>query len=95
MQHWQAVFPDSILQLDYETVVSNPEDSGRRLLEFAGLDWNPDVLSPEKNPRPVQTASGWQVREPINQSAVQRWKHYAQHLEGVQEILTQHGILLD
>ena len=95
MQHWQKVFPESVMQLDYESLVSNPENSSRELLEFAGLEWNPDVLSPEKNPRPVQTASGWQVRQPISQGAVQRWKHYAQHLEQVRELLTQLGVPLE
>jgi hypothetical protein len=46
------------------------------MVAFAGLDWTPDFLTPEQSARSVRTASQWQVRQPIYQTSVARWKRY-------------------
>jgi hypothetical protein len=35
----------------------------------------------------VRTASVWQVREPVNDRSVGRWRHYAALLDGVVRML--------
>lgn len=76
MENWKQALDMPILDVSYERLVANPDDEARRLVDFAGLDWNDACLSPEKASRSVLTASQWQVRQPINAASVARWKRY-------------------
>lgn len=80
MTHWRAVLPLEIYDLDYETLVSDPEPETRRLLTFCGLDWEPGCAAAHRTQRSVRTASRWQVRQPIYNSSVARWRRYERHL---------------
>ncbi|HEX2668266.1 MAG TPA: sulfotransferase, partial [Gammaproteobacteria bacterium] len=45
MDHWRAVLPPGrILDVDYESVVAEPEREVRRMLEFCGLPFEPGCL---------------------------------------------------
>lgn len=82
MDHWRAVLPaESFIQVRYEDVVANIESEARRLISFVGLDWNAACLDFHRNPRAVNTASVAQVREPISDESVGRWRRYALHLQ--------------
>jgi RNA polymerase sigma factor (TIGR02999 family) len=48
----------------------------RRLVAWCGLEWEPACLAFHQNRRPVRTASMTQVRQPIYQKSVARWKNY-------------------
>lgn len=75
--HWRRVIPsERLLDVDYEGVVAEPEATVRRLISFAGLDWNAACLRPEENRDAVRTASSWQARQPIYTTSVDRWRHY-------------------
>jgi len=89
MTHWQTCFKDKIVNLQYETLVADPEPSIRQLLEFCGLDWEPSCLAHHDTPRPVATASKYQVRQPVYASSVQRWKRYENHLQTLLAVLNQ------
>ncbi len=92
MAHWKAVFPDSFFELDYEAIVANPESTVRELSTFLGVDFEPASLEFYKSKSAVSTASAMQVREPLYSSAVDRWKHYGDHLAPVFEVLSGKGI---
>lgn len=92
MERWQADHGDAILELRYEGLVDDPAAQARRLLEHCGLEWSEVVLNPERNPRPVNTASGWQVKRPIYSSAVGRWEHYRPYLGRVLERLSHEKV---
>jgi hypothetical protein len=47
---------------------------------WCGLEWEPACLAFHQNRRPVRTASVTQVRQPIYQQSVARWKHYEKSL---------------
>lgn len=85
MHHWQQVFPGEILEIRYEDVVDQPEASARRLLDYLGVDWEPQVLQFEELERPVRTASVWQVRQPLYATSKARWQRYRQHLKPLLE----------
>lgn len=87
MTHWQSLYGDDILTVDYDALVANPEPVIRELLEFLGLDWDEDCLDFSRGERAVRTASVWQVREPLYQRASGRWRNYARQLERVQALL--------
>jgi hypothetical protein len=81
MQHWHRVLPaGSILDVRYEDVVANLKKQARRIIEHCGLPWDERCLSFHETDRPVRTASATQVRQPIYQSAVGRWRSYQEHL---------------
>ena len=45
MQHWRAVLPLKILEVDYEEIVGNQEHASRRMIEFVGLEWDDECLA--------------------------------------------------
>ncbi len=88
MQHWRSVVPAEYLyEIDYEQLVTQPEVTIRRLIEFCGLDWDDGCLRPEANRRTVRTASLWQVRQPIFRGSIGRWRHYEPWLDALRELL--------
>ncbi len=87
MSHWRAVLPKPMLEVPYEGLVADPEPWCRRLLEYCGLPWDERVLRFFATERAVQTASFWQVRQPIYSSSVGRWRHYRTQLCSLFEAL--------
>jgi hypothetical protein len=81
MAHWLDALPLRILDISYERLVADLEGESRRLIDFLGLDWQARCLTFYKVQRTVQTASSWQVRQPLYASSVRRWRHYERHLE--------------
>ncbi|HXC91336.1 MAG TPA: sulfotransferase [Stellaceae bacterium] len=89
MDHWRAVLPpDRLIDIEYEALVSDRESVTRRLVEFAGLEWDDACLSPEHNRRPVATASLWQVRQPVYATSVGRWRNYQPWLGELRQLLS-------
>ena len=81
MQHWHKVLPrDRILTVRYESLVGDFEAEARRMLAFLDLKWDRSVLRFHEAPRAVATASIAQVRKPVGQGRVGRWRRYARHL---------------
>ncbi|WP_432464643.1 sulfotransferase [Agarivorans sp. QJM3NY_33] len=80
MHHWQQVFPGQILEINYEDVVEDTEAMARKMLDYIGVDWEPQVLNFNQLDRPVKTASVWQVRQPIYKTSQAKWRRYVDHL---------------
>lgn len=82
MRHWQAVSPLPILEMDYEAMVADTENQSRRLIDFVGMPWDDACLSFHSSGRAVQTLSRWQVRQPVHNRSVGRWRNYSQWFDG-------------
>jgi hypothetical protein len=81
MAHWHRVLPPRrILDVRYEDVVADLEGQARRILAHCGLEWDARCLAFCQTERPVRTASATQVRQPIYNSSVGRWRVYAEFL---------------
>jgi tetratricopeptide (TPR) repeat protein len=80
MRHWDAVFPGAIFQLEYEQLIREQEATSRALIAGCGLDWDDRCLDFHATDRTIQTASYLQVRRPIYDDSIARWRHYEQHL---------------
>ena len=80
MAHWHQVFPNQILEINYESIVDDFETSARKLLSYIEVDWDSNVLQFNQLQRPIKTASVWQVRQPVYKSSKARWKHYQKFL---------------
>jgi Flp pilus assembly protein TadD len=85
MAYWLKTLSIPILEVQYEELVDNQEEMTREIIEFLGLDWDDACLNFHKTERLVQTASAWQVRQPINKKAVQRWRKYEPWLGELRE----------
>ncbi len=81
MSHWKNLFGNRILDIDYEYIVKNQKDASAMLLKHIDLPWNDKVLEYYNKKSLVKTASIWQVRQPIYNTSVNRWKNYEKHLE--------------
>lgn len=87
MRHWQAALPLPILESNYEELVGDFEPRARRIIQFIGLDWDPACLAFHQSDRGVQTPSRWQVKQPIHNRSVGRWRHYAAHMAPLERAL--------
>jgi len=81
MCHWKTVLSDEILEVSYESLVTNPELVTKKMLEFCELPWEGQCLDFHKTVRQVTTASAVQVRQPIYKTAVKRWQQFEAHLQ--------------
>lgn len=87
MAHWKALYPDDILDFDYDAFVREPREQTARLLAFLGLARSEECLAFHRRTNLVKTASVWQVREPLYRRASGRWRNYAAQLEPVRQAL--------
>ncbi len=92
MAFWHEFFPGRILDVHYELLVEQPEDEIRRILDFCDLDWEVNCLNFHKNKTVVDTASASQVRQPLYNTSVQKWRHYEKELQPVKDILIAAGV---
>ena len=87
MNYWATALPLPILGVDYEKLVADPERQARRMVRFLDLEWDPACLDFRNVARPVRTASKWQVRQPVTEASVGRWKKYEAELAPLIEAL--------
>jgi hypothetical protein len=81
MAHWRRVLPpDVLLDVDYENLIADRAVETRRLVAFAGVDWDDRCLQPERNDRAIGTASAWQARQPVYATSLARWRRYEKWL---------------
>lgn len=87
--HLKAFIHQPWLEVRYEDIVTDFENSARRLLEFLELEWSDDILNFHKQAarRDVRTPSYGDISQPIFTRAVGRWKHYAGPMSTTQSIL--------
>jgi tetratricopeptide (TPR) repeat protein len=87
MKHWDEVLPGWILRVHHEDVVDDLEGNVRRLLEFCGLEFEPQCIEFHKTVRSVRTASSEQVRQPIYREGLDQWKNFEPRLEPLKKAL--------
>jgi len=80
MDWWGEILPGHMHRVSYEKLVSETESQVRQLLEYCGLPFHENCLSFHKTRRQVKTPSASQVRRPVYQDSIGRWKNYEQHL---------------
>ncbi len=92
MQHWNEVMPGVMHTLRYEAVVADVEGEARRLLQFCGLPWEDQCLRFYEDTQASTTASALQVRQPVYDTSVGKWRQYARQLEPLRAQLENAGI---
>ena len=90
MEFWTNTLSNRIYKLDYEQLTVNQESETRQLIDYLGLDWDENCLSPQNNTRSVATASNVQVRKKVYRGSSEHWKKYQPFLNGAfDELLSQ------
>jgi len=88
MAHWRDTLPpDAMLEIRYEELVADFEPNARRLIAYAGLEWDRACLEFHRTQRPIRTASVAQVRRPIYTTSIGRWRGHAGRLRPLLDAL--------
>lgn len=74
MNRWRVQFGPRIYALSYADLVTDTDQSTRRLAAVCGLEWNAAMLRPDQGDAPVMTASAQQVRQPIHTESLDKWR---------------------
>ena len=85
-RQFTEVLTPRILEVRYENLVKNAEQTCRAVLEFVGLPWHPGVLDHKRTARErpyIRTASYNQVIQPLYSGASGRWLRYREFIEPV------------
>ncbi len=82
MEHWRKVLPSgTMLEVQYEDLVADLEHQARRIVAHCDLEWDDACLNFYKTERSVRTLSAAQVRRPIYQSSIGRWRPHEARLQ--------------
>ena len=76
MKSWRELAGDRFIDVYYEDLVNDQQRVGRQMISHLGLDWQDGCLNDSMTSGVVRTASLAQVRQPVYQSSVNRWRHY-------------------
>jgi Tfp pilus assembly protein PilF len=78
--HFRDIISLSHFTIRYEDTVKNLEFEAKRLIDYLGLDWEPDILQfhQRAKERVIATPSYVAVTEPVHTRAIGRWKNYHQ-----------------
>jgi hypothetical protein len=71
------------MRVRYEDLILQPQRTVTDLLNQLGEEWNASCLSFHELKNSVKTASVWQVREPLHNKSIGRWKNYRQQFADV------------
>ncbi|WP_430390864.1 tetratricopeptide repeat-containing sulfotransferase family protein [Dyella sp. 20L07] len=83
MKHWEERYPASIRTVQYETLVTAPDENIASLAEWLALPETPQSGQPNRS---ISTASVWQARQPIYTRSAGRWRDYAPYLPDLMRI---------
>lgn len=92
MDHWCSCFPEQTLRILYEDLVCDTEITAKKAVAFCGLEWEDACLNFHTLESGVSTASASQVRQPVYQSSIGKWKNYEKQLCTLRSILHDNGI---
>lgn len=81
MDHWHEAYPGRILDVDYSELTRDTETVIRRVSDFCGFEYEPEMLALQNRTRGVATASAVQVRDKVVVREQPKWKPYEQYLQ--------------
>ena len=76
MDHWQALAPQRVIDVQFEQLVRDPTSESQRVTNFCGLPWTPECLDFHRNVSASFTFSEKQVRQAISDKAVGQWRAF-------------------
>jgi len=94
MAHWHRVMPGVMHTVKYEDLVIDQRGVAESMLEYCKLSWEEQCLRSHEIGGYSSTASAAQVRSPVHQESIGRWKHYRDELQPLAGIFLAAGITL-
>ena len=73
---WESFFSETMYNLNYDNLVLDQNFQIKKLISFCELKWSDRYLEPQKNTRPVYTASAIQIRKKINKHSLNAGKNF-------------------
>ena len=92
MNHWRGILAGRLIEVEYESLVSDQEGQTRRMLDKLGLEFEENCLHFDKNETASTTASSVQVRQKVHTGSVGKWKRFEKQLEPLRDYLERAGI---
>jgi len=80
IKFWQNFFDKDIYNLDYNSLITDPNKEIKNIIKFCQLDWDENCLKHELNSKSIKTASFAQARKPIYKSAINSSENYKEYL---------------
>jgi tetratricopeptide (TPR) repeat protein len=93
--HWRALLKGRMIEIEYESLVTDPEGQTRILLDKLGLDFEQACLDFDKNRAPSATASSVQVREKAHSRSINKWTRFTRQLQPLRQHLENAGIKVE
>ena len=81
MNFWKSKYKNSILDIKYESLVSDNINEIKKILEFCDLDFDQKCLAFYKNKNPIKTMSTAQARQPIYKTSINSFEKYSKYLK--------------
>ena len=72
---------DSIIELEYESLVGDTPATLARLGPQLGLEFDLDKVSASQQTGTILTASLWQARQPVHTASIARWEQLEDQLQ--------------
>jgi tetratricopeptide (TPR) repeat protein len=91
-RHWRKVLGSRMIEVHYESLVTDQEQQTRDLLDKLGLAFEQSCLHFDTNIAPVATASSVQVREKVHARSVEKWKKFEKQLQPLKDRLQSGGV---
>ena len=93
MNHWAKRLPEHVLTVDYEDLVTDLPGQAQRMADLLRLEVEAAMRAPQDQERAVQTASRLQVRDPVHDRSIDKWRRYEGLLAPARNRLRQAGLL--
>ncbi|MBE9538927.1 MAG: sulfotransferase [Proteobacteria bacterium] len=92
MAHWHSMMPGVIYDIYYEDLVADIEGQSKQLFKHCELEWQAQCLKFYENQSASTTASASQIREPVYNSSVGKWRNFSSELEPLIKLLRDEGV---
>ena len=80
MKFWKKNIPNFIYDINYENLISNPQNQIKDMLSFCDLKFEQNCMDFHKNKRAIKTVSSSQARNKIYSSSINSYKNYEKFL---------------
>jgi len=87
MAHWVSLFGDDIIELEYETLVTDGGNAVQFLGQRLGINLTTGQIEKSQGEGRILTASIWQARQAIHTDSIARWENFRKQLQPLLEEL--------
>jgi len=87
---WLELLSIPVMELHYESLVSNQRAETEKILQFLGVPWQEECMEFYKSEQVARTISFDQVNQKMYSSSSGRWKNYETHLNPIIELCSDY-----